>query len=521
MAAKTYSLKTVLSCRDELSEKLKTVRKSLMTLDRSFANTTKAASDMAVKFAAPLTAIAGAGLFSVKGAVDSFMALGDSVDKASIRAGVATGALQRLRAAAQLSGMSAEQMDKALSKLSYQMGKAASGENDNLVQMFKELGVQWKDGKGKARDAASVMRELADAVKANEDPADRLRMLTSIFGDDLAAYLVPALQGGAEGLDAMAAKADELGIVMSERDVKAAAALGDSFSLFKDVITAVSAKIGASLAPTLMKLIEQIQKAVVANKELIAQRINKLVEQLAGALAKVDFVAVIDGTIRFAEVCSKAFEAVGGLKGVAIAAAAIFAGQALTSVVNLGKAVWGLSGAFYAAVGWPGMIAAAVVAVAGVVYTHWDEICAFFKETFAAIGEWFSSAWVSSVDKVKSIWTGFVAFLEPVFKWFEGKFEAITEALPDFSKIAASAKSILPDWVADLIPSAQATPVLQTVASPSASPAAALGAGAVDGSVTIKVMTDAGSRAEVERIATTSGNVDVESGGAYDYVDTF
>ena len=48
-----------------------------------------------------------------------------------------------------------------------------------------------------------------------------------------------------------------------------------------------------------------------------------------------------------------------------------------------------------------------------------------------------------------------------------------------------------------------------------------MGAGAVDGSVTIKVMTDAGSRAEVERIATTSGNVDVESGGAYDYVDTF
>lgn len=294
---------------------------------------------MASKLAAPIAAVAGAGLFSIKGAVDSFMALGDSVDKASIRAGVATGALQRLRAAAKLSGMSAEQMDKALNKLSYQMGKAASGENDKLVQMFKELGVQWKDGKGKARDAASVMRELADAVKANEDPADRLRMLTSIFGDDLAASLVPALQNGAKGLDAMAAQADELGIVMSEQDVKAAAALGDSFSIFQDVIAAVSAKIGASLAPTLMKLIEQIQKAVVANKELIAQRINKLVEQLAGALAKVDFVAVIDGTIRFAEVCSKAFEAVGGLKGVAIAAAAIFAGQALTSVVNLGKAV--------------------------------------------------------------------------------------------------------------------------------------------------------------------------------------
>lgn len=518
-AAKTYTLKTVLSCRDELSAKLKTVRKNMKVLDRSFADTTAAASELASKLAAPLAAVAGAGLFSIKGAVDSFMALGDSVDKASIRAGVATGALQRLRAAAKLSGMSAEQMDVALTKLSYQMGMAASGENEKLVQMFKELGVEWRDSKGKARDAASVMRELADAVKANEDPADRLRMLTSIFGDDLAAYLVPALQGGAEGLDAMAAKADELGIVMSEKDVKAAAALGDSFSIFKDVVGAVSAKIGASLAPTLMKLVEQIQKAIVANKDLIAQRIHRLVEQLAGALAKVDFVAIIDGTIKFAEACAKAFEAVGGLKGIAIAASIIFAGQALTSIFNLGQAVWGLSAAFYAAVGWPGVIAAAVVAVAGAIYSHWDEISTFFREAFASITQWFTEAWNDAVEKVKSIWSGFIAFLDPLFKWFDEKFDALTKSIPDFSSIAQSAKSILPEWVVNLIPDVGNVSALG-VSSPT-SQVQSLGAGAVDGSVTIKVLADAGSRAEVEHIATTSGNVDVESGGSYDYVDTF
>lgn len=67
-----------------------------------------------------------------------------------------------------------------------------------------------------------MMRELADAVKVNTDPTKRLQMLTGIFGDKLAAYLVPALQDGAEGLDAMAKQADELGLVMSDKDVKAA-----------------------------------------------------------------------------------------------------------------------------------------------------------------------------------------------------------------------------------------------------------------------------------------------------------
>lgn len=497
VASKTYSLKTVLSCQDQLSEKLKTVRKNLKTLDRAFAKTTKAAGEAASKLLAPITAVAGAGLFSVKNAVDTFMALGDSVDKAAIRAGVATGALQRLRAAAKLSGMSAEQMDKALTKLSYQMGLAASGGNDKLVTLFKDLGVQWKDGKGRARDAATVMRELADAVKVNEDPAVRLQMLTQIFGDDLAAYLIPALQGGAEGLDKMAAQADALGIVMAEKDVKAAAALGDAFSIFKDVVSSLSAAIGANLAPILMRIIEQVQKAIIANKDLIALRMKEWVEQFAQAIERVNFTDLINGTFRLIDAVSSAFNAIGGMKTVVVAASAIFAGQALVSVVNLTKALWGFGAALYGTVGLPVAVAAACAAAAVAVYAYWDEIWDFLKSGFEKVGSFFSEVWDGIVGKFKSFWEAMPEWLK---KFFAGDGGKLSVAATNTERLVTEP------------PLAAPPPAEMRYGAPGA-PA--------NGTVTIRVMTDKDSKAAVEGVMAESGEVDVENIGAYDYLDTF
>ena len=59
----SYSLKTVLSAVDNLSPVLKDVRKNLKTVDRSFANVTRSAGELASKLAIPLTALAGAGAF--------------------------------------------------------------------------------------------------------------------------------------------------------------------------------------------------------------------------------------------------------------------------------------------------------------------------------------------------------------------------------------------------------------------------------------------------------------------------
>lgn len=136
MAGKEYSLKAVLSATDKISPALKKIDANFGKIGRSFSALGKSSAALASKFALPLTVLGGVGGFSLKAAVDKFTSLGDSIDKASKRAGVSAQSLQKLRYAAGLGGMSAEQMDQALVKLTYNMGKAARGENKELAAIF-------------------------------------------------------------------------------------------------------------------------------------------------------------------------------------------------------------------------------------------------------------------------------------------------------------------------------------------------------------------------------------------------
>ena len=290
---KVFSLKTVLACQDEISEKLKKVRTNLRSLDRAFDRVSRSAGDVASKVFAPLMAVGGAGLFSVASSVQTFIELGDAIDKASQRAGVGTGALQKLRFAAKLSGMDAEEMDRALSKLSGEMGKAASGENKKLPQLFSDLGVSWKDAKGHVKDSATVFRELSEAIKVNENPAARLQILTDVFGDKLAARLIPLMKDGAAGLDEMSKKAEELGIVVSSDDVKAAAELGDTMDIFHMSLSALQTTIGARLAPVIKRVVERLEDVIGRNKELISQKIAEAVQAFSDALERVPWDTVI------------------------------------------------------------------------------------------------------------------------------------------------------------------------------------------------------------------------------------
>lgn len=183
--------------------------------------------------------------------------------------------------------MSADQMDQALSKLTDNMGKAARGENKNLAAIFKRLGISLKDSKGQIRDAADVMRNLAQAVKNNESPAVRMRILTAAFGEELSKRMIPVLEGGAQSLDDMGEQASKLGLVMDQDMVAKSAHLTDTLSTFSQVVDGVSAQIGAALAPTIEGIVTRMQDWVVANKDLIAQRLDGLFDKVSKQLPKL------------------------------------------------------------------------------------------------------------------------------------------------------------------------------------------------------------------------------------------
>lgn len=409
MAGKQYSLKAVLSVTDKISPALKKVDRGISKIGRSFSAVSRASGALAKGLAMPLaglSALAGASGFSLTGIIQEFTRLGDTVDDASKKAGVGVESLQKLQFAAKRGGMESEEMTKAMAKLTATMGNALSGKNADAAALFKRLGISLKDANGQVKSGAEVMRGLAEAVKNNTDPTTRLKILTTIFGEQLARNLIPVLEVGADGLDEMAAKAEELGIIIDKKTIDSAANLGDVLDDFGLVVKSLYTKIGAQLAPIIEKLVAKFQDWIVKNKEFISQRIEKIFDGIAQAIDKVDFTKALDGFLNFVELCFKAVDAVGGIGNVLKGFGLLVGVSIVGDLARLGKALWSVGVAFQTAFGPWGVAIAAAVAAGVLLYQNWDTI----KEKLTAVWDWiaekyekFSNFLAHPIDTLRGI----------------------------------------------------------------------------------------------------------------------
>jgi hypothetical protein len=136
---------------------------------------------------------------------------GDSIGKAARTAGISAEALQELRFAAELTGSTTGELDAAVGRFTRRLGEARRG-NEEYAKTFKQLGVAAGDTQENALE--KVFRTLSDV----EDITVRTSLATKAFGDD-ARRMALLVENGAEGLDAMKARARELDLVLSNETV--------------------------------------------------------------------------------------------------------------------------------------------------------------------------------------------------------------------------------------------------------------------------------------------------------------
>lgn len=506
MAGKEYSLKAVLSATDKISPALKKIDSNFGKLNRAFSSLGKASASLAAKFALPLTVLGGVGGFSLKSAVDKFATLGDSIDKASKRAGVGVESLQRLRYAAGLGGMSAEQMDQALSKLTDNMSKAARGENKNLAAIFRRLGVSLKDSKGQIRDAADVMRNLAQAVKNNESPAVRMRILAAAFGEELSKKMIPVLEGGAKSLDDMGAQADKLGLVMGQDMINKSAHLTDTLGTFSQVLDGISASIGASLAPIIENIVKRTQDWILANKDLITQRLEKIFERISKAVSEIDFERVVNGVFDLIDGFANFIDSVGGwdtvIKGFGVLIGLTLAGN----FISLGQTLYGVGAAFTAAFGPWGWIIGGAIAAGVALWKNWDEIAAWFEGTFPKLSkvlkrlpEGFSQAWDNACKNIRALWDGLTETWESIkqkLSW-EGIKGSARELL------GMSREEAKPQITAPMLTAPQITEFSQRVPNQRTE---------IDNQLKVRVEVPEGMRAQVEKTDSNGGSMTAITG---------
>ncbi len=214
---------------DSVSGALKGVRSQLAGFSKSIGGIGNSLAGFA--------GISGVGAIGIAlGAIKKYADVGSQLQDMSDRTGIAASKLSTLKFAAEQSGTSLDGLGTGLKSMQKFLADTSNG--------FQEL-------RGFSPD--EQFKAFADKIAAIQDPAERTAMAMKVFGKS-GADLLPLLMEGGKGIDALQAKAEALGLGMSNADASAAEALGDSIDELKSRAEALGVSLGKALVPSLIQI---------------------------------------------------------------------------------------------------------------------------------------------------------------------------------------------------------------------------------------------------------------------------
>ncbi|TXH34792.1 MAG: phage tail tape measure protein [Rhodospirillaceae bacterium] len=398
---------------------------SVGNVGKSFANVAKETGEMAKRLAASVGLVGGAIFGLVKSAADA----GDAANDTAARIGIGVEAFQRLAYAAQMNGADQETAAKGLSVLNKQVTEAAKG-NKAAAANFKALGISVRDANGKLKPTEQIFAEIADRFKEMPDGAKEAYLSMKLFGDEAGPRLVQTLNNGSDGLKRYGDEAQRLGKVIGQDAANASGDFNDALDRMLGSLAGLRNVIAAKLMPVLTPLINLVTEWVVANRELIATRVQDFIAALPARIAAVR-QNVLDLYQRLSPLIGafrSLIEWIGPLNAAMLAAGGIIGGKFVISVGQLVMSLAGLGRALLAtglALSRMFLILAAnpiglvITAIAGLaagvylIYKNWDKIGPWFqalwdgvKATFSSFGDWIKDGFVGAITgSFQTIWS--------------------------------------------------------------------------------------------------------------------
>ena len=215
----------------------------------------EAAKKAAAAVAGVTAAVAAVGAGLVKMTLDAAGAA-DELNTLSVKTGISTDELQKLKYAAGTVDVSVETVAGAMGKLTKNMSSAASG-SGAAADAFAKLGVAVKNDDGTFRDRNDVFNESIAALGQIADETERDATAMAIFGKS-ATELNPLIEGGAEALAELGAHAEEAGLILSGDALESLAGLADRFDVLKQTIGLAGQQFLAQFAEPLTKAINLV-----------------------------------------------------------------------------------------------------------------------------------------------------------------------------------------------------------------------------------------------------------------------
>ena len=196
----------------------------------------------------------------IKNALDYASAIGETAQQL----GVATTAYQELTYAATQTGVSQQELEAGLARLTRNIGTGA--------KVFGELGIAIRDTAGNSRATGDVFNDVAAKLGSIQDPAKRAAIEVQLFGK-AGQKLDTLLSGGTDAVGALADEAHRLGMVLSPKQIADADAAADAFTRVKRSLDVNIAGAVSSNASAILGLADAIGAVIqVSAKGLTSLR---------------------------------------------------------------------------------------------------------------------------------------------------------------------------------------------------------------------------------------------------------
>lgn len=306
----------------------------------AFKKATDTVSDATAKVTTRLNAliaIQGAQLFAsiartVSSAVRSLVNFGqaqaeviDGNSKLAARLGMTYGELAGLGLAAELSGVSMDQVAAAATKADVAFVKAANGSKQARA-VFDRLGLSMEQLQGMS--AAERFDAIAASIAALPTEAERAAAAVAIFGRAGAAML-PMFAQGAEGIAAARREAEAFGLTLTNEQGQNVEAMNDAFTRAQQAIQGVVGQIVAYLSPAV---------------EAVTTAFSDFIGSVGGAnIGQAIGDALLQGAQFFAEIADAVIANIGSVWEYAASVAAgwfqtfTFAGQIVSAFAGVGR----------------------------------------------------------------------------------------------------------------------------------------------------------------------------------------
>lgn len=272
------------------------------------------------------------------GTMDSTQKLADSI-------GLSVETLQGYQYAAERSGVSTEQLNGAVEKMTRRTANFAETAGGPAKKALEALGLAQKDLAGLSTE--DKMDLLADRLNGVEDAAYRNQVAFEIFGLKGTA-MTNMLKGGSEGLKQFQKEAKATGWILDEASHRGAENFADSMLDAQLSIQGVVRQVSSDLMPVFTSMMREFSGWIGANRSQIKAWTSDFIDWAKGALptaitALQTFGSTVISTITTVNNIASAF---GGWKNVAIGLSAFLGVKMVASVAMLGTSMISLIGSF-------------------------------------------------------------------------------------------------------------------------------------------------------------------------------